>query len=288
MKVEWSARVDEHLKPQREDRLSLAYHENSKLTAETARSRAAEFAMSPLELYLSTRAFRQFDRAPRVLLPDPEIDVAVSLPAVLQRRRSRRALSAPVSLGEISTLLQIALGPTLVYETEPEGHLQALRAWPSAGALYPIDTYVLAQHVTGLEPGVYHYNLAAAALERMPVRRAVAAVMRDGFFWQDWVVGGAAAVLLVACFDRTLAKYGERGYRLVLLDAGHAGQNILLVAESLDLPACPIAGFCDDSLADSLALDGATEAVAHAVIIGGPIDTPEQRGDPPESHEATD
>src|SRR5262245_15446664 len=131
MKVEWSVRVDEHLHIQREERLSMAYHESSKLAAETARARAPELSMNPLELYLSTRGFRQFDRAPRVLLPDPELDVAASLAGVLQQRRSRRAVSAPLSLVELSSLLQLALGPTLVYETDPGGHLQALRAWPS-------------------------------------------------------------------------------------------------------------------------------------------------------------
>ena len=62
---------------------------------------------------------------------------------------------------------------------------------------------------------------------------------------------------------------GERGYRLVLLDAGHVGQNLVLVAELLGLPSLPISGYCDDALGEALGLDGVDEAVVHTVALGG-------------------
>jgi len=265
MKVEWNGEVDESLRPRLPERLSALYHENSKLFPELARRQAEGLTMSSMEQFISSRGFLQHPQHPQVPLPEPEPGAA-SLSDVLRSRRSGRELSGGFGLGGLSTLLQQALGPTLVYATD-SGVTQAVRAWPSAGGLYPLDTYVLARAVDGLAPGLYHYNIATVALERMPAR-PVDEVVRDGFFWQDWVCNAAAIVLLVAAFDRTLAKYGERGYRLVLLDAGHAAQNLLLVSEQERLGACAVAGFCDDALTADLGIDGVDEAVVHSVVLG--------------------
>lgn len=268
MKVNWNSEVDDDLRPRPADGLAATFHENTKLAPETARRQAAALTMTPLEKYISSRSFRQHPHLPSVPLPACAASEA-RLGEVLRGRRSRRDLSGPLSFPQLSTLLQQALGPTLVYETEPEQITQALRAWPSAGGLYPLDTYVVARRVDGLDPGVYHYNLATVALERLPTR-GPDELLRDGFFWQEWVTTAAAAILLVAAFERTLAKYGERGYRLVLLDAGHAAQNVLLVAEQEQVSACAVAGFCDDALAADLDLDGVDEAVVHAIVLGTP------------------
>lgn len=268
MKIAWNTEVDEDLRPRPAESLAALFHENTKLGAETARRQAAGLVMSPAEKFLSSRGFRQHPHVPRVALPEVA-PADARLAEVLRTRRSRRELAGPIDLPRLATVLQQALGPTLVYQTEPEGITQAMRAWPSAGGLYPLDTYVLAQAVDGLPPGLYHYNIATVELERLP-SRAPAEVLRDGFFWQEWVTTAAAAILLVAAFERTIAKYGERGYRLALLDAGHAAQNVLLVAEQERLSACAVAGFCDDALAADLAVDGVDEAVVHAIILGTP------------------
>ena len=193
-------------------------------------------------------------------LATPVASGGMSLREALSRRRSSRAFGPrEPSLEQLGALAWAAQGVT----DPASGH----RTAPSAGGLYPLDTYVLARAVDGLPAGLYHYNIATVALERMPAR-PVDEVVRDGFFWQDWVCNAAAIVLLVAAFDRTLAKYGDRGYRLVLLDAGHAAQNLLLVAEQERLGACAVAGFCDDALAADLGIDGVDEAVVHSVVLG--------------------
>ncbi|MCA9657089.1 MAG: SagB/ThcOx family dehydrogenase [Myxococcales bacterium] len=270
MKTQWNSEVDDDLRPDPPERLCTLYHENSKLSPELARRQAAGLAMNRFEQYIASRGFHQHPHLPQVALPEAAAGDA-RLADVLRSRRSRRELSGALSLAELSAILQQGLGPTLVFETE-EGVTQAYRAWPSAGGLYPIDAYVVAQAVDGLEPGVYHYNISTVALERLPPRgeRGPAQVLRDGFFWQEWVTTAAAAILLVASFERTLAKYGERGYRLVLLDAGHAAQNALLVAEQAAVSACAVAGFCDDAVAEDLHLDGVDEAPVHAIILGKP------------------
>ena len=189
-------------------------------------------------------------------------------------RRSARALDAPVGLAAVGTVLQQGLGPSAVVRQRDVDVVQMLRAWPSAGGLYPIDTYLVAAKVEGLAPGTYHYNVVTADLERIGGDDAPGDVLSAGFFWQEFAVTAAACLLFTAAFDRTVSKYGERGYRLVLLDAGHAAQNVLLTAQDLGLPAVPVAGFCDDALASALQIDGVHESVVHSILIGGPVDEP--------------
>ena len=266
LKYQWSVPTDATLRPRHEERLSELYHENSKLSLTLARESAAEFQFSPFELYLASRSFKQFRNAPRIALPEV-VPSPEPLQAVMRRRRSSRDLAGSFGLQELSTLLQQSLGPTAVFHNSDHDVDQALRAWPSAGGLYPLDTYVIASRVGGVDPGVspLQPNRRRIGTASGP---AAEAVLRDGFFWQQFIVTAAAVLLLVAVFPRTTAKYGERGYRLVLLDAGHACQNLLLTAEQLHLGAVAVGGFNDDSLAGDLAIDGISEAVIHTVALG--------------------
>jgi SagB-type dehydrogenase family enzyme len=263
----WATRVGRDLRLQAEDRLCELYHENSKLAAPSAwRYLDAQSALTSQDLFLMSRGFRQFPDFPRVPLPELSRSDAL-IQEVMLRRRSVRMSGEAVRLEELSTLLQQALGATAVVENPDVAFAQILRAWPSAGGLYPLDTYVIASRVEGLERALYHYNVPSIALERLP-GRDIQAILGDGFFGQDFVVDAALVIVLVATFERTIAKYGERGYRLVLLDAGHAGQNLLLTAEQLGLNSCAIGGFCDDSLSTDLGIDGVSEAVVLAVVLG--------------------
>jgi SagB-type dehydrogenase family enzyme len=246
--------------------LWMLYHENSKLGFDNP-TPIAGYGGSGYELFVSSRGFKQFRQLPRVSLPD--VEEPSPLGRVMAGRRSSRDLGRALSFAHLATVIQQSLGPSALVRQQDHDIVQALRAWPSAGGLYPIDTYVVAAQVSGLPPGTYHYNVLTAELERLPGDQAPRDVMGEGFFAQDFAVDAAVGVLFVAAFDRTVTKYAERGYRLTLLDAGHAAQNVLLTAEDLGLPAVPVAGFCDDALAGSLDLDGMHEAVVHAVLIGG-------------------
>ncbi|MDQ3964527.1 MAG: SagB/ThcOx family dehydrogenase [Actinomycetota bacterium] len=265
MNFSWTAEVSRGLDSPDNESLAALFHENTKLAPELARRAAAEFSMTPFEAFVSSRGFRQYRGRPTVALPEP-IDSDETVAGVMRRRRSSRDLGQTLRLDELATLLRQSLGPTALVENGPVS--QPLRAWPSAGGLYPIDSYVVAARVEGVEAGLYHFNPFTSMLELLPARTP-REILRDGFFWQDFVTEAAGAVLLVGVFERTMAKYGERGYRLVLLDAGHAAQNLLLTAEQLRLNAVAIAGFCDDALAHDLGIDGVDETVLHAVAVGG-------------------
>jgi SagB-type dehydrogenase family enzyme len=266
MRFDWATPTGPVLREQVEERLSELYHENSKLFPALAQEQAANFSVSAFDLYLMSRGFRQYRNAPRATLPEIQPSQE-NLQEVMLRRRSRRDLKGALSILELATLLGQSLGPTAVVKNAEFEVIQALRAWPSAGGLYPLDTYLIVSKVEDLSPGLYHYNSITSELELL-CSRPVELILRDGFFWQDFALTSALVVLFVATFERTSAKYGERGYRLVLLDAGHAAQNVLLTAEQLRLGAVAVAGFCDDALARDLNIDGLTEAVIHTIMVG--------------------
>jgi SagB-type dehydrogenase family enzyme len=172
-------------------------------------------------------------------LPGPNLAGDVSLEeAIAERRSVREFTEEPLTWQEVSQLLWAAQGVT-----DPRG----LRAAPSAGALYPLEVYVV------LPEGVYHY---------LSQGHAVSAVLdgdRRGDLWeaglrQDALLQAAAIFVIAGVYERTEGKYGERAERYVEMEAGHAAQNLLLQAVALNLGAVPIGAFYDDQVQTALAL----------------------------------
>jgi len=167
-------------------------------------------------------------------LPDPNIDGPVSLEQAISFRRSIRSFSGEfLTLDEIAQLLWAAQGVT--------GD-NGLRAAPSAGATYPLETYVVSGTVTGLEPGVYYYEQAAHALS-LKLPGDLRAELSDNALGQPCVRDAAAVLVLAAVYERTTGQYGERGNMYVHIDVGHAAQNVLLQATAIGLAAVPAGAF---------------------------------------------
>ncbi|MFH0914907.1 MAG: SagB/ThcOx family dehydrogenase [bacterium] len=176
-------------------------------------------------------------------LPDPATDGAVSLEQAVKARRSvREYTDEPLTLSEIGQLLWAAQGIT-----SDEG----ARAAPSAGGTYPLEIYVAAGRVAGLEPGVYRYRPATHDLILSTTGDARAR-LADASLDQVWVREGAAVVVIGAVYSRTTERYGERGVRYVHLEAGHAAQNLCLQATALGLAAVTVGAFSDDEVQDVL------------------------------------
>jgi len=203
--------------------------------------------------------------------PDsPHVTLAESWPvdlSLVDAIRSRRSVSdvedRPLDLARLATLLRLACGVTM------RGPLP-LRAAPSAGALFPVETYVLAFRVDGLEPGLYHYAPLGDRLERissLPDRRTVIAeVLAPGL--AD--ITPPLILSLTAVLPRVQAKYGERGYRFSLLEAGHIGQNMSLVSAGMGLAGNCIGGFCDDEVNRLLGLPAPDEIALYLFLVGWP------------------
>jgi SagB-type dehydrogenase family enzyme len=167
-----------------------------------------------------------------IKLPQPALKGNVSLEETLQQRRSiREYTDADVSLSELSQLLWAAQGITST---------QGFRTVPSAGALYPLEVYVV--NATG----VYHYiplNHSLGKIRSADVQESLVKAALN----QDAVRQAPLKLVIMGVYERTAAKYGERAERYVNLEAGHAAQNVLLECTSLGLGAVPIGAF-DDSI----------------------------------------
>jgi SagB-type dehydrogenase family enzyme len=245
------------------------YHEASKVSP-TQIGRQVEGARrleSSVDLQISsTRAVKRLGRTavelPRPLRPDSMLWDAVGA------RRSQRAFgSEAVGADELATLLHAAYGVTHVLEA-PEGNgALPLRAVPSGGALYPLELYVGVLRVDGLQAGVYHFDPLEGALET--VRLGLTAGELASLSTYPEIVSSCAALLMVAAvFGRTRFKYGLRGYRFALLEAGHVGQNVVLTATALGLGSVPLGGFYDRQTDDLLGLDGVNESTLYTVAVG--------------------
>ena len=174
-----------------------------------------------------------------IRLPEPKYDGKVSVEASLRKRRSvREYLADPLTLTEVSQLLWAAQGIT-----GQEGK----RTAPSAGALYPLEVYVVAARVQNLLPGVYKYLPRTHELSKVAdgdLRGSLSTAALD----QDCVKEAAIDIVLAAVYERTTKKYGQRGIKYVHMEAGHAAQNVFLQAVALNLGAAVVGAFQDDQV----------------------------------------
>jgi SagB-type dehydrogenase family enzyme len=243
------------------------YHEASKAYPCTAGrdTRGLYLLESRAELQHSVvRAVRRSPQLPAVDLPEAA-RLTLPLGEAMRRRVSRREFAdEALELSELATILQAGYGVTHAVDGG-----QPLRSVPSGGALYPLEVYVAARKVAGLEPGLYHFDPLRSALERL--RSGLSADELEPLSAYPELLQPAAAVLLVtALFWRTRFKYALRGYRFTLLEAGHLGQNVLLAAAALELAAVPVGGVYDKRVEDFLGVDGVNESLVYTFSVGRP------------------
>ena len=214
--------------------------------------------------------FKTYPEAARVPLPDLAQGGEPGrggLFDALARRRSVRAYGPePLALGELSALLWAAAGVT----ARRQGF--AFRTAPSAGGLFPVEHYVVANRVEGLERGLYHYDVLGRALERLAAADLRVPVA-NAALGQRICADAQAVFVWTAVLERSRWKYGERFARYVLLDAGHIAENVALAAVALGLGTCQIAAFFDDEAAALLGVDPDVEPVVYMSTAGRPAET---------------
>ena len=186
-------------------------------------------------------------------LPAPDRAGRAPLETLLERRRSEREFAdRPLDLGELAQLAWAGLGRSRAGRG---------RTVPSAGALYPLDLYVVAGDVRDLAPGVYRYDAAAHALDpRSPgdLRRELA----EAAVGQSWIADAPAALVVAAVYARLTGKYGDRGVRYARMEVGLVAQNVYLQAEALDLGTTFVGAFHDDAVQEVLGLPADVEPLA--------------------------
>lgn len=195
-------------------------------------------------------------------LPPPKSEGGQPLWECLAERRSRREYSQePLSLDVLSQLLWAAQGIT--------GRVgrYSLRAAPSAGALYSLDTCVAVKNVEGLEAGLYRYRPEEHALDLVRVGDLCAALARAGD-GQEILRDAAAVFVWTGVPKRITWRYGERAWRYIYMDAGHVAENLHLAATSLGLGCCAVGAFSDAEANKVLAVDGREETVVYMSTVG--------------------
>lgn len=246
--------------------LSMSHLINTKLTPSTAAWRTApiaEFASNADLVIESTQARRVYPGARRLPVPRSRAWTGPSIWSVLRRRRTVRSFSRrPIPRKLWMRIASEAAGVTGALPVPGTADLrQRLRAWPSAGALYPIELYAVP-----LDEGVYHFDPVDSVLEVVAERPVRSDAAPHVLTIAD-EMSAPLLFVLTGAPERTLRKYGERGYRYLWLDAGHLAQNLLLAAAAVGLGACPIGGFLEDELARALGID-ARETILYLIAMG--------------------
>jgi len=205
---------------------------------------AIAISLYPLILHkpaepVETKNMQKIEIGERIKLPEPSYTGNISVEEALSKRRSIRAYSGEnLTVEEVSQLLWAAQGIT-----SPGGG----RTAPSAGALYPLELYLVAGDVEGIDKGVYRYRPEEHDLEKVK-DGDIRAELAEAALGQECVKDAAIDIVFTAVYARTTWKYGERGIRYVHMEAGHAAQNVYLQAVSLDLGTVVIGAFIDSEV----------------------------------------
>ncbi|MBU2595882.1 SagB/ThcOx family dehydrogenase [Patescibacteria group bacterium] len=181
-----------------------------------------------------------------IKLSEPKLKSDLSIEeAILKRRSIRDYKDEAISLSDISQLLWAAQGVT---DKEKGG-----RSAPSAGALYPLEIYLLAGKVEELGEGLYKYNPENHQLIKT-LSGDKRTELTEAAVGQTTIKNAPAIIIITGVYERTRAKYGERAERYVHLEAGHASQNIYLQSESLGLGTVSVGAFDDERVKQALGL----------------------------------
>src|ERR1700730_18620509 len=213
--------------------------------------------------------FKKVEGAESISLPVPARETDSFFQTLHARRTKREFSDAPVALDAVSKLLHTTWGVQGYIESRHFGPLP-LKTSPSGGARNPVEVYLMALKVKGLNPGLYHYDARDHALEKLS-SEATSQMARAYCADQPFAARSAALFIMTAVFARTLWKYHHpRAYRVVLLDAGHLGQTFCLTATRMGLAPFTTAALKDTLIEKDLGIDGISESVIYVTGVGLP------------------
>jgi len=210
-------------------------------------------------------------------LPDPmtlRMEPVDFLEITNQRRSLRVYSDEQLSLEELSFLLWCTQGVKDIHRRETSEIAQkfrshfTIRTVPSAGMRHAFETYILVNRVNGLPSGLYRYIALEHKLSQVSLNEGLAEKVAEGCNNQSFVKNGAAVFIWVAVPYRMEYVYGNRGYRYLLLDAGHLCQNLYLASEVIGCGACAVGSYNDTQMNELLGLDGENKFVIYAAPVG--------------------
>jgi len=183
---------------------------------------------------------------------------------VINKRRSRRKYTgAALTLEELSFLLWSCQG---IRESAP-GRPRAYRTVPSAGCRHPFETYILVNRVEGLEPGLYRYLPVEHKLYLLraddDVTLEIHAASED-----QYVLESAATFIWTVIPYRSEWRYLHHAHRVILMDIGHACQNLYLAAEAIGCGTCALGAYNQAAMDAALGVDGEDEFTIYLAPVG--------------------
>lgn len=209
-------------------------------------------------------AFKEYsDPIARISLPEPKATGETNIWKLLLHRRSRREYDIKKSLrvNDLSALIWATQGLTAQFGDD------FFRTAPSAGGLYPVETYLYIRSVEGLDEGIYHFRPGDFDLEF--IRKGhFARELTEAALQQDLIAGAQVTFIWSAIVARGKWKYKQRAYRYIYMDAGHIAQNLYLAAEGMGFGVCAIGAFYDDEVNRIMGFDGIEETVIYMATVG--------------------
>jgi SagB-type dehydrogenase family enzyme len=242
---------------------AMIYHENS--TLNPARERMFRERILAFGQVEYGRSEKTYPLHPNIYLPTRPL-LRKSVERVIEKRRTRRTFTKKgVPAAKLARILKCAYGVT--HSASEETGNVMFRACPSAGALYPLEIYPVVLRSIDLATGVYHYNVKDHILEYLK-KGDFQEQLDNNLLGTELMPGADIALLITSDLELTMAKYGERGYRFILIEVGHLAQNISLVCEAMRLNSVCLGGFYEDGLAGLLSTDVRREPVQYVVLLG--------------------
>lgn len=206
--------------------------------------------------------YKEYPKSRKIKLPPIRSFEAPDFTDILKRRKSiRRFAHIPMDIEQLSYLLWASTG----IQRHERG--MDFRTVPSAGALFPIETYLVVNNVNGIEQGIYHYNIKEHQLEEIKTGDHSLDIA-EAALGQLFAAEANVVFLWTAIFFRSKWKYNQRAYRYIYLDAGHIAQNLALAATAAGLGSCEIGALFDEMSNELVEVDGTEESTILMCAVG--------------------
>jgi len=238
---------------------SLSFHKSTKVSFLKDEQEGEEYPLVWKKIF-----FKTYPRFKKIKLLNSKLPKKNFQTVIKNRISTREFKSKPITLKKISQVLKYSIA--IIKKPKKNLFDETRRMYPSAGARYPLEFYIVILNSKEIFPGLYHYNVKLHCLELL-----IKGNLRDFFYKalkQNMIKKANFLIITSSIFSRTKIKYGERSYRYILMEAGHATQNFYLVASCLKMGCCAIGGFIDNKINKLLDFVNDEEAVLYITAFG--------------------
>lgn len=215
------------------------FYRKTRLLPDSEETTEETFNITHIEVFR-----KSYPRLPSVKLQEVDREDSEFENLLDHRESHRDFLDSPISLAELSKIV----GSCRIVDVERKPER---RTYPSGGARFPVELYVVSYEVDELESGAYHYNMKDNSLELL-LGGDLKKQRRE--LISPYLENPAVTIIFTSVIARSEVKYGLRAYPYSLIEAGHMGQNILLASAEIGVGACPVSGFVDDTVINLLDL----------------------------------